>query len=82
MEMYKPSNNMFPRTLNNIFAPMVTPYDLCNLVSFKIWKVHLIYNGAETLFHIGPKIWNLVPHEIRQSVSLGDFKQKIKNRLH
>ena len=46
--MYKPSNNMSPRTPSNIFAPRVTPYCLWRLVSFKIQKVYSVYNGAET----------------------------------
>ena len=45
-------------------------------------KVYLVYNGTETLSRLGPKIWSLVPQEIRQFVSLGDFKSKIKNGLH
>ena len=46
--MYKPSNSMSPRTLNNIFAPRVTPYCLWKLVRFKIQKVYSVYNGAKT----------------------------------
>ena len=30
------------------------------------------------LSHLAPKIGSLLPPEIRQSVSLGDFKTKIK----
>ena len=39
---------MSPRTLNNIFAPRVTPYCLWKLVRFKIQKVYSVYNGAKT----------------------------------
>ena len=61
MEMYKISN--MPATiLNDIFAPRSTRYNLRNPVSFKMWKVHLIYNGNGTLSHLGPNIWNLVRH--------------------
>ena len=45
-------------------------------------KVHLVYNGTETLSHLGQKRWSLPPHEIRPSASRGDFKSKIKNVLH
>ena len=45
-------------------------------------KVHSVYNGTETLSHLVPKIWSLVPYEIRQYAKLGDFKSKIKNGLH
>ena len=46
--------------------------------SFKMEKVYSIYNGTETASHFGNKIWRLVPMLIKQSVSLGDFKSKIK----
>ena len=76
MEMDKISNNMFPITLNNIFALRATPYNLRNPVSFKLHKVHLVFNGVETLSHLGPNIWSFAPREIKQSVSLGDSKSK------
>ena len=78
MEMLKVSNNMSPAILNDIFAPKATPYNLRNPVSFKMQKVHLFYNITETLSHLGPKIWSLGLHEVRQSISLCDFKPKIK----
>ena len=80
-EMYKVSN-MSPTITNNIFATRPTSYNLRNQtasVNFKMRKVYLFYNGTETLSHLGPKIWSLVPLEIKQSVSLGDFKSKVKN---
>ena len=73
-EVYKISNNMSSAILNDIFASKASPYNLCNPVSLKIRKVYSVYNGTKTLSHIEPKIWSLVPQEIRQSVSLGDFK--------
>ena len=80
--MHRASNTMYPTILNDIFASRATPYNLRDLVSFKMEKVCLVYNSTETLSHLGRKTWSLVPQEIRQSVSLGDFKSKIKNRLH
>ena len=63
--MYKVSNNMSPTILNNIFASRATPYNLHNSVSFKIQNVYSVYNDTETLSHLGPTIWSLVPPEIR-----------------
>ena len=40
-------------------------------------KVHSFYSCAGNLSHLGLKKWRLVPHEIAQSVSLGDLKSKI-----
>ena len=79
MEICKISN-MSPTILNDIFTPRATAYNLRNPVSFKMQKVHSVYNSTETIFHSGPRIWSLVPHDIKQSVSLGDFKSK--NGIH
>ena len=51
---------------------------MCNPDSFKLEKVYSVYNGTKTASHFGTKISSLVPKEIKQSVSLGDFKSKIK----
>ena len=37
-----------------------------------------VKSGLETLRHLGPKIWEIVPNHIKQSVSLPAFKAKIK----
>ena len=75
-DAYKVSSNMSPTILNDISASRATHYNLRNPVRFKMQKVCLVYNGTETLYHLGPKIWSLVLHEIYHSVSLGDFKSK------
>ena len=71
---------MPPTIISYIFASRATPYNLRNPVSFKVRKVYSIYHGTETLSNLGPKIWSFVPQEIRQSVSFGDLKSKIKKQ--
>ena len=34
--------------------------------------------GIETLSHLGPKVWNLVPTELKSSESVQIFKAKIR----
>ena len=38
-----------------------------------------VKNGLKTLRCLGPKVWKMVPADIRNSVSLSTFKLKIKN---
>ena len=45
---------------------------------FEMLKIYSICNGTETLSDLGPKIWSLVQHEIRQPVSFAEFKSNIK----
>ena len=64
--------------LNDISASKATPYNICKSVSFKMRKVHSVYNATEILCQLRAKIWSLVPHEIRQFLSLSNFKSKTK----
>ena len=35
--------------------------------------------GTETVFFLGPKIWDILPNEIKNSKTLHIFKAKIKS---
>ena len=37
-----------------------------------------MWHGTESVSYLGPKIWDLVPTEIKESESLNGFKFKIK----
>ena len=54
-------------------------YNLCRNDTFKKRKVHSAYHGTESLSFLGPKTWDLVPVELKQSETLYSFKLKIKN---
>ena len=41
-------------------------------------QVSSVYHGTESLPFLGPKIWELVPSEIKQSEILELFKRRIK----
>ena len=49
-------------------------------VSFRSYDVKTVLYGTETLSYLGPKIWNLVPSDIRDCATEPIFCQKIKNR--
>ena len=78
-EMYKTINNLSPILMKSIFPDNTNPYDLRNKNPFKTSNVHTVFNGTETISYRGPKTWALVPHEIKESQSLLEFKMKIKN---
>ena len=40
--------------------------------------VKFVWHGTESVSYLGPKIWHLVPNEIKESESLNGFKFKIK----
>ena len=77
--MYKAYNDLSPSLLQLIFSKRSTPYDLRNKNPFDSSNVHTVYHGTETLSYRGPKIWALVPDDIKNSKSIAEFKSKIRN---
>ena len=54
-------------------------YDFRNKNNFERRKVNSVYNGTESLSFLGPKIWDLVPPELKELESLDIFKKKVKS---
>ena len=77
-ELYKVKSNMAPEILNEIFQNRTSSYTLRTNSSFAVRPVHSVYRGTESLSFLGPKIWELVPEDVKQSESLEIFKKKIK----
>ena len=77
-EMFKIHNGLSPDILNELFVPKRTSYNLRRNDTFERRQVHSVYNGTESLSFLGPKIWDLVPTEIKESESLEAFKVRIR----
>ena len=45
---------------------------------FKRRRVKSVWHDTESVSYLGPKIWDLLPNEIKESESLNGFKFKIK----
>ena len=52
--------------------------DYCTKFPFKTRNVRTVTYGTETLSFLGPKIWTMVPRELKEAKSLLDFKRRIK----
>ena len=66
--------------MNNIFEFNDNPYSLRNDTAyFKSRNVRTVRYGIETASFVGPRIWNSIPKEIKESASLQIFKSKIKS---
>ena len=77
-EMFKVFKKMPPKILNDIFIQKTANYDFLSNSFFHTPKVTSVYLGTESLSFLGPKIWNLVPLEIKQSENFVIFKREIK----
>ena len=79
IEMYKIKNNLSPKPMQNIFKNHVNTYDLRKNRCWEISKVRTVFYGTETIRFRGPKTWDMVPQYIKDSVTLPEFKSKIKS---
>ena len=80
IELYKVVNGYSPDMMKDVF--------LLNENSFyntrNKWTVHsrhiiTVHFRSETLSHLAPKIWELVPEEIKKLEPVASFKNAIKN---
>ena len=76
-EMFKAYNGISPHILKDVF-PLKETRGYCSRFPFKMRNVRTVKYGTETLGYLGPKIWSLVPDEIKNSNNVKTFKNKIK----
>ena len=72
--MFKIKNNMTTGILNEMFQNRTLPYNLRTNSNFSSRQVHAVYHGTESLSFLGPKMWELVPEDTKQSESLEIFE--------
>ena len=77
IELYKVVNGLSPEIMNQVF-PLKDVLLHCSRFPFKTGNVKTVSYGMETLGFMGPKIWALVPGEIKKVKSLAEFKRNIK----
>ena len=84
IEMYRSKQKLAPIFMNEVFEERKIDV---NHVSSNTRSIFCFYNhanprttryGLETLRHIGPQIWNMIPSQIKELDNLDSFKLKIK----
>ena len=53
------------------------PYQLRKKTDFQIPLVHSVFSGIESIKFLGPKIWEILPQEMKQLDSLKEFEKAI-----
>ena len=76
--MYKAKNNILSCSLSETVTLREIINNLKEKSDFQRYKPSPVYFGTETLNNLGPKIWQLVPNEIKESSTLSAFNQKLK----
>lgn len=77
-EIYKFKNNTSPQIMEQLFQFNEYPYSFRREHSLRRANVKSVQYGTESTRALAPKIWDIVPLEIKQSKSLMEFKNRIK----
>ena len=77
IELYKSINGIGPDILRDIFK-LKEENKYCSKFPFETNRINTVYYGTETLSFIGPKIWTLIPNNLKKKSTLVEFKQNIK----
>ena len=76
-ELYKVVNGLSPEILKDVF-PLKECNRYCTRFPFKSRNLRTVNYGTETISSLGPKIWSIIPNDIKNAPSLNSFKNKIK----
>ena len=78
-EMYKLAKGISPTIMQEIFRfRNSSRYNLRSQNTFEIPFRNHVYNGTESISYLGPKVWELVPDNLKRINSLTSFKEQIK----
>ena len=77
--MYKVKNELAPIITANVFTTIPeNHYNLRNYNGFKLPFARTVYHGTESISYLGPKIWDIVPIELKNAQCLNSFKKSIR----
>ena len=78
-EMFKLKGDMVPDLINELILPnRQRKYELRNSPYFAVPVVKSVYKDLASLSYLDPKIWKLMPLEIKETETFSQFKAKIK----
>ena len=77
-EMYKISNGLPTPLMKDIFPVNGNPYNLRQNSQFSRPRINTVYHGTESISNLGPKIWDLVPCNLKEINELDELKKAIK----
>ena len=77
--MFKLKRDMVPDLIKELIQQIrQCKYELRNNLDFAVPIVKSVHKGLESLSYLGPKIWELLPLEIKETETFSQFKAKIK----
>ena len=79
LQFFKESKDLAPTIFNEIFSKRSVQYNLHHASEFSVPNVKNTFHSTELLSYLGPKIWDLVPKELKELSSLSALKRQLKN---
>ena len=77
--MFKVSKGLCPEIVKGLFQFRYDiPYNLRQRSQFHIPPVRTVFSGTESIKFLGPKIWELIPDEMKKLENKWEFKRAIK----
>ena len=77
-EVYKLVNNYtVPAYLHNLVTYKDVPYNMRNVIILDQPKYKTVKYGQQNIKYQGAKLWNRLPNNIKEAVTLNDFKELI-----
>ena len=78
-EIFKVKNNLSPEIMKQVFDIQEPRYNFRSDISqFKKESIKTTYYGIQSVRFLGPKIWDIIPDNIKNCQSLHEFKSLIK----
>ena len=79
--MFNVLNGENPQIVDEIFCiGDETSYELRQRLGFHMPSVNTVFSGTESIQILGPKIWELIPNDIKCLKNLRNFKKAIKKQ--
>ena len=71
--MYKISNGLSTPLMKDMFPRNRNPYNLKEISQFSRPRMNTVYHGTESIWNLEPKIWDLVPSNLKEICDLDKF---------
>ena len=66
IEMIKVYRSTYPPIFSELFRRHDICYNLLSNSNFAVSDVKSVFHGSESISYLGPKIWDIVPRELKQ----------------
>ena len=82
IEVFKCVHGNNPAYLNNLFSQPILKYDLRDSFRLEQPKFHTFTYGFRSFRYYGSKLWNILPHSVKNTKDMNVFKKNITEWCH